>query len=156
MGDRVSPELRRLLDEGKITRFHASRDMIDKEIEAANNDLKTAEESLTREDIKWATIQGYYAFFHAAKALIYHRGFREKSHRALLTALEELYVKEKTLPRRHLDALRNAMNLRESADYGMTYTHNGAETIVSDAKKFHEAVNTILNQSKNRPNPTNP
>ena len=145
MGDRVSPELRRLLDEGKITRFPASLGMVEKEIKAAKDDLKTAEESLTRGDLKWATVQGYYAFFHAAKALLYHKGFREKSHRALLTALEELYVKERKLQRRHLDALRNAMNLRESADYGMAYTHDGAETIVSDAKKFHEAVDTILN-----------
>ena len=30
MGDSVSPELRRLLDEGKITRFNASPEMVEK------------------------------------------------------------------------------------------------------------------------------
>ena len=149
MGDSVSSELRRLLDEGKITRFHASPMMVEKEVKAASDDLKTAEESLAREDIKWATVQGYYAFFHAVKALAYRKGYREKSHRALLTALEELYIKDRRVQRRHLDALRNAMNLRESADYGMTYSRDGAKAIVSDAKKFLEVVDAILNQPKN-------
>ena len=150
MGDRVSSELRRLLDEGKITRFHASLEMVEKEVKAASDDLKTAEESLARGDIKWATVQGYYAFFHAVKALVYRGGYREKSHRALLTALEVLYIKDRRVQRRHLDALRNAMNLRESADYGMTYSQDGAKAIVSDAKKFLEVVDAILNQPENR------
>ena len=41
------------------------------------------------------------------------------------------------------------MNLRESADYGMTYSQDGAKVIVSDAKKFLEVVDAILNQPKN-------
>ena len=138
MGERVSPELRRLLDEERITRFHASPEMVEKEMDAAKYDLSKAEESLTRNDIKWATIQGYYAFFHAVRAQVYQAGYREKSHRALLTALEELYIKQRKIPRRHLDSFRNAMNLREAADYGMTYSEDGAKGIVAEAKKFIE------------------
>jgi uncharacterized protein (UPF0332 family) len=118
--------------------------MVEKEVEAARYDLGRAEESLSREDIKWATVQGYYAFFHAVNSLVYRRGYREKSHRALLTVLEELYVREMRVPRSHLDAFRNAMNLREAADYGMTYSADGARTIVSDAMRFLEVVDTIL------------
>ena len=150
MGVRVSPELRRLLDEGRILRFRASPEMVDKEVGAARDDLGTAEESLARGDIKWATVQGYYAFFHVVKALVYRRGYREKSHRALLTVLDELYVKERRMHRKHLDAFRNAMNLRESADYGMTYSEDGAKAIVSDVKRFLEVVDTILSSPADR------
>lgn len=73
----MSPELRRLLDEGRITRFRASLEMVDKEVKAAREDLRTAEESLSRGDIKWATVQGYYSFFHSVKALVYRGGYRE-------------------------------------------------------------------------------
>jgi uncharacterized protein (UPF0332 family) len=144
MGERVSPELRRLLDEERITRFHASPEMVDKEVESARYDLGKAEESLSRGDAKWATVQGYYAFFHAVKALVYREGFREKSHRALLTALEELYVKRGKVPRRYLDSFRSAMNLREAADYGMAYSEEGARNIVSGARRFIEVVDKTI------------
>jgi uncharacterized protein (UPF0332 family) len=143
LGERISPELRRLLNEERITRFHASPEMADKEVEAARYDLGKANESLSRGDVKWATVQGYYAFFHSVRALIYNAGYREKSHRALLTALEELYVKQGKVSRRHLDSFRNAMNLREAADYGMTYSEDGARKILADAEDFIEVVKKV-------------
>lgn len=61
-----------------------------------------------------------------------------------MTVLEELYVKERHVPRRHLNAFRNAMNLREAADYGMTYSDDGARSILSDAGSFLEVVDKVL------------
>ena len=70
MGNRVSPELSRLLSERKITRAQISRDMILKEIEAAETDLKDAKDSFENDKFKWATIQSYYSMFHSARALL--------------------------------------------------------------------------------------
>lgn len=48
---------------------------------------------MSRNKFKWATIQAYYSMFHAARALLYSAGYREKSHPALLTALNEIFAK---------------------------------------------------------------
>lgn len=42
---------------------------------------------LTEENFKWATIQGCSSMFRSARALRYSKGYREKSHYVLLTAI---------------------------------------------------------------------
>lgn len=144
MGERLSPEMRRLLEERRLVKYRISRGMILKELEGARYDLERARNSLKDGDYKWATIQAYYSMFHAARALIYSQGFREKSHRALLTALRELFVRSGQLDREYHDDLRNAMDLREEADYGMVFSGEGAKEVVEKAKKFLERTETIL------------
>ena len=144
MGDRVTQPIRRLIEERKLTRFRVSSEMIEKELEGAQYDLNGAKNSLEREDYKWATVQGYYSMFHAAKALLYTNGYREKSHRALVTALNELYVKTGKLESDHLENLKPAMDLREEADYSMTFSETGARELARYAETFLTRVKEIL------------
>ena len=65
--------------------------MVAKELKGSGSDLETAKASYEAGNHKWATVQAYYSIFHAARALLYNKGFREKSHRGLLKALAELY-----------------------------------------------------------------
>jgi uncharacterized protein (UPF0332 family) len=94
MAGRVSTEIRSLLSERKLIRSSISRAMILKELGAGRSDLKDARNSLHQRKFKWATIQGYYSMFHSARALLYSKGFRERSHYALLRALSELFENE--------------------------------------------------------------
>jgi hypothetical protein len=87
----MSSELTRLLRERKLLRIRADRKLVLKEIEGASYDLRRARKSLDDDDAKWAIVKAYYAMFHAARALLFSKGFREKSHRALLAALRELF-----------------------------------------------------------------
>ncbi|MCK4251789.1 HEPN domain-containing protein [candidate division WOR-3 bacterium] len=80
--------------------------MIEKELKAAEYDSMRAKDSLQDDDPKWATIQGYYAMFHIARALIFKQGYREKSHRCLVIAIQELYVDKGKLPVEYLDSFR--------------------------------------------------
>lgn len=144
MGSRRDPVISRLLRERKLTRFDADRDVVLKEIEGSRYDLEKARKSLEQGDFKWATVQAYYSMFHSARALLYSQGFREKSHAALQIALEELYVKRGELEREFLDDFRNAKDLRESADYGMVYSEEGAKTLIKNAEKFLRKTETIL------------
>jgi len=144
MGERLSPEIWRLLEERRLVRSRVRRGMIIKELQGARYDLERAHKSLKDKDYKWATVQAYYSMFHAARALLYSRGFREKSHRALLTALRELFVRSGQLDLEYHDDLRNAMDLREEADYGMVFSEEGAKEVVEKAKKFLDKTETIL------------
>ena len=142
MGERIAPGLRSLLRERKIIRSRISKGMVLKELEASKNDLGAARKSRDEEDYKWATVQAYYSIFHAAKALLYSKGFREKSHRGLLAALRQLYPRE--IPGSMLDDFREAMELRESADYGLVWSDESATNVLDTAEAFLHKVKSIL------------
>lgn len=83
----MSFKFNQLLKERKLVKIRPNKSLLLKEIKGAEADLETAKRSLRDENFKWATIQGYYSMFHSARALLYSKGFREKSHYALLVAI---------------------------------------------------------------------
>lgn len=142
MAEAVTLLLRRLLRERKITRSRISEGMVAKELAGGENDLRTAQATFDTGDYKWATVQAYYSMFHAARALLYNKGFREKSHRGLLAALSELYPKQ--IGQSLLDDFEEAMRLRESADYGLVYSEEGAGNVLESAGTFLDNAKKIL------------
>ena len=133
---------KRFVEERKLIRISVDRKLILKEIEGAISDLEEAKDSLSRKKFKWAIIQGYYSMFHAARALVYSKGFREKSHCALLVALRELF--KNLLESELIENFEEAMSLREEADYGLIFSEEGATSIVNNAEKFLKKVKEIL------------
>ncbi|MEA2055847.1 MAG: HEPN domain-containing protein [Candidatus Thermoplasmatota archaeon] len=89
-------------------------------------------------------MQSYYSMFHAAKALVLKRGYREKSHFCLIIALRELYVKEEQLNAEMVENLELCMNLRHEADYGLTYHQESAETAIKYAEEFLDNALKLL------------
>jgi uncharacterized protein (UPF0332 family) len=137
----MSTEIARFLSERKLVRAKIGREMVLKEVDAAQTDLQDARDSLERGKFKWATIQGYYSMFHSARALLFSRGFREKSHYVLLLAVRELFSNE--LERSLIDKFEGGMGLRQEADYGLKfsetgamYTIDGAEELLTKAKEL--------------------
>lgn len=145
MGDRMSSEFRNLLRERKLLRIVPNRKMVLKEIEGAQTDLKDAKDSFEQKKFKWATIQGYYSMFHSARALLYHKGFREKSHYALSIAIRELFVNE--LGRDLINQFEDGMELRQAADYGLKFSEAGATETIEGAEKFLKKAKDILKSS---------
>ena len=138
----MSARLRQLVQERKIMKARTTREMIIKEIRAAQSDLDEAGTSLDRGNLKWATIQGYYSMFHSARSLLYSKGYREKSHSALSVAIEELFFDD--LEAAMVSAFRDAMYLRQEADYGLTFSRNGATQTIGDAALFLARSKEIL------------
>ena len=135
-------QFKRFVEEGRLTRIGIARKLILKEVEGAASDLEEAEDSLSRKKFKWATVQGYYSMFHSARALIYSKGLREKSHYALLVALRELFRNQLELE--IMQDFEEAMNLREEADYGLIFSEEAATRTVTNATKFLERTKEIL------------
>ena len=147
MAGRISYTLQKLIQERKITKIKPEKEVVLKEIEAAEYDLKKAQKTLDDNDAKWATVKAYYSIFHSARALLYSAGYREKSHRALLAALNELFVKTSKLPTDLLLAFEDGMDLREEADYGQTFSQESASDLIDDAKAFLAKAKDILKYS---------
>ena len=135
-------DFERCIKERRLTKIKPSNEMIQKEVESAEYDLERARNSIDEGDFKWTAVQSYYSMFHAAKALILKRGYREKSHFCLIIALRELYVKEDRLNAEMVENLELCMSLRHEADYGLTYHQESAETALKYAEEF---LNEVLN-----------
>lgn len=142
MGVRMSSEFERLIEERRLIRFKAGKALILKEMREAEADLIEAKDSLERRRFKWATIQGYYSVFHVSRALVYSKGFREKSHYALLVALRNLLAKE--VGTRIIEGFGDSMRLREEADYGLTFSKAGATETIETAEAFLKKAKEIL------------
>ena len=131
-------DFERCIKERRLIKIKPSNEMIQKELESAEYDFKRAGNSLEEDDFKWASVQSYYSMFHAAKALVLKKGFREKSHFCLIVALRELYVKVDDLDPEMVENLELCMSLRHEADYGLTYHQESAETARKYAEEFLE------------------
>lgn len=147
MGEEIlSSEYDECLQKGKIKPFSRGSALATKELETAASDLDSAEKTFSDGNYKWATIQVYYAMFHAARALIYSQNMRERSHYCLVIAIKELFVNTKLIPAALLEALKEAKNLREDADYYNRWSESGCRRLLINAREFIILARKILPQ----------
>jgi uncharacterized protein (UPF0332 family) len=144
MGGGVMDGLKRLLRDRKIQKIEADRDLVLKEIKGAGQDLASARGSIKAKNFKWATVQAYYSMFHPARALLYSKGYREKSNRGLLLALKELTGDMDEVTPDLLRTFGEAMDLREEADYGLEFSKDNAGGLIHDADAFLKTIRRVL------------
>ncbi|MBM2820712.1 MAG: hypothetical protein HW405_472 [Candidatus Berkelbacteria bacterium] len=141
----MSLEYKDCLEKQKIRTFSRGKTLAKKELLTAKEDLKRAQATFKQKDYKWTTIQAYYSMFHAARALIYSKNLRERSHQCLIIAIKELFVKEKLLDYRIVEAFQRAKILRENADYYDRFSDESAIKMVEKAEEFILKAEELLN-----------
>ena len=82
--------------------------------------------------------------YHAARALVYSQGYRERSHYCLLVALQELFVERGKLALDFVESFRNAMRLRETADYRSDFSEEGARLVTESAERLLKRAEDVL------------
>jgi len=140
----VSTEYAECVKKGKLKPFSRGDALAIKELETARSDLDSAEKTFSDGNYKWATIQIYYSMFHAARALIYSEGLRERSHYCLVIAIKELFVDKNLLASALLEALKEAKSLREDADYYNRWSESGCKRLLVSAREFICLAGQIL------------
>jgi len=128
----------------KIILFPRAKGLVKKELATAKYDLDEAKDRLKNTRYKYATINAYYSIFHAARALLYSRGYRERSHHCLSVALEALFVNTGQISDRYIRIFRNCMSLRENADYSCSFSDESAFLSISNAQEFLDMAMTLL------------
>ncbi|MEE9614160.1 MAG: HEPN domain-containing protein [Thermodesulfobacteriota bacterium] len=136
------------LDKKRLYKSEGATALAEKEFRSASDDLDNAGFSLSKKRYKWATIQAYYAMFHGARALLYSKGYRERGHYCTVVGVEELFGKAGLLEMKWVRALRNAMSMREDADYASEFSKEGAEVTVKNAEGFLEEAERLLKKGK--------
>jgi uncharacterized protein (UPF0332 family) len=131
------------LKSGLIRWYSATKDEIIKELGQSENDLARAKETINVGDYKWSTIQAYYSMFHAARAVLFSAGYREKSHKCIPFFLESL-VDDGRLEPHFAGEFKSAMFLREEADYEAAYSEHSAVDTVENASAFIVRMKNLL------------
>jgi len=135
------------MKKGKIKPFSRGKTLAPKELETAKEDLERAGKTYKEGDYKWATIQIYYSMFHSARALLYLKNLREHSHYCLITAIKTLYVEPKLLSEKLLEALQEAKNLREDADYYNRWSEVGCQKLLKCGEEFLKKTECLVKES---------
>jgi uncharacterized protein (UPF0332 family) len=129
-------EFERCLQRRGLVRFTAAGpDVTSIELKAAREDIADVDLMLDHARWKRATITGYYAMSHAARALVLARGYAEKSHYCLLVAFRELYGGSDA-GRELAAGIERGRVMRENADYHSEFSEEGARAVRAFAERF--------------------
>ena len=137
-------EFKRCLEKRWLVPMPEARYLVEKELKTARDDFGEAEISYQRGGYKWSTVQSYYAMFHAARALLYSRGYREKSHYCLIVAMHHLFASQKLMDEALIEALDDVRALREDADYRTEFSETGAQHALNGASLFLANAERLL------------
>lgn len=140
----MNKDFEKCLKNKRIVKQEFTNNLIVPEIEDSRSDLLRARKTFDEPDFKWATIQAYYAMFHAARALLFAKGYREKSHVCLKYAIQALYVDEGLLEQKYVEQFDVTMLLRETADYKRDFSKDGAEVALKNAEEFLAKAEEML------------
>jgi uncharacterized protein (UPF0332 family) len=130
-----------------LTRIKPDDKLIEKEIKESEYDLKRAATALEEGDAKWCIVQSYYSMFHAARAILFSLGYKERRHFAVQIVLEDI-VGQGKIENIYLEYFSSAMDCREGADYHYRYSEEIAEDIIENAQKFLDRMKLLLKANK--------
>ena len=121
-----------------------AKERVERSLEIAERFLIAAKKNLGIEEFEMAEIASYNSLFHSARALLFNKGYIERSHACLVTALRSLYNKDQTL----LDLLNTFDKIRISRHQiqynGLLANKEDVEFVYDFAKRFLEKTKDIL------------
>ena len=111
-------------------------------IKKAQRYLKSAEILLKDEDFESSVSRTYYAMFYCAEAALLTKNLSFSSHKGVISAFGEHFVKTDIFPKEMGRELNRAFEKRQIGDYEYTFviSANEAEQMLQSGREF---VNTI-------------
>ncbi len=129
---------------GLIKKDGNAKGRVDKSIEIAQRFLESAKRNFEIEDYVMSSIAAYNSAFHSARALLFSKGYVERSHTCLIVALKEMFKKEILLVD-FLNTLDRLRMTRHKVQYGgYLITKEEAEFLVDFAEEFLNHAREIL------------
>lgn len=106
-------------EQNLLSRITPSIGLARKSIRQARSFLKDAEDLIKIGKDRMAVIALYNAFFHAARALLFKDGVKERSHFCVARYLEEYYVKRELIDIKFLNYVDSLRDLRHDIQYSV-------------------------------------
>jgi uncharacterized protein (UPF0332 family) len=138
--------LEKLLEKGLLRRIPKSRIKAQESIKASDSWLKEAENNLKNESLRSCILTSYLAMFHAARAILYSDGLREKSHFAVARYLEDKYARDGSLEKQWVKLLDHYREMRHDDQYSTSFlaTEEEAENALNSARDFTVRMRKLL------------
>lgn len=123
---------------------------IDSLIEKAQRFLKSAELLLNDGDYESAVSRTYYAMFYAAQAVLLTKKLSFSSHKGVISAFGENFVKTGTFPKDMGRELNRAFEKRQLGDYEYVFViePDEAKQLLISGKTFVDNISVWLNKNK--------
>ena len=120
---------------------------IKEELETAKRRLEAAKLLFEKDMIEDAVNRAYYAFFHAAKAMLNVLGYDAKTHSGLISEFG-LRIKTELLDKKFGQYFRRAFEMRESSDYeiGIIFSEEEVETLIQNADEFLKKAKEFIEE----------
>ena len=108
--------------------------------------LKSAELLLKDGDSESSISRTYYAMFYAAEAALLTKSLSFSSHKGVISAFGEHFIKTDVFPREMGRELNRAFEKRQIGDYEYTFviSEDEAEHILQSGKKFVNSIAHFL------------
>ncbi len=130
------------LEEGLIKRNPRAMERVAGSLEIAERFLKSAGRTLEIDEYEMAEIAAYNSAFHSARALLFAKGYTERSHHCLGMALMHLYKGEISELFSTFDRLRLS---RHDVQYGgALVSRDDVEFMIEFAESFLAAAKSEL------------
>ncbi|HAX62432.1 MAG TPA: DNA-binding protein [Elusimicrobia bacterium] len=115
--------------------------------------IHSAEVLIAGNDYDSSTSRTYYAMFYSAEAVLLKKGLSFSSHKGVISAFGEHFVKAGIFPSEMGRELNRVFEKRQLADYGIksVITKAEAEESLRNGKKFVETISQYL-QEKSQEN----
>jgi len=119
-------------------------------IERAKRYRKSAEILLGEGDYESSVSRTYYAMFYSAQAMLLTKNLSFSSHKGVISAFGEQFVKTGIFPKEMGRELNKAFEKRQIGDYEYTFViaKMEAEEILENGEKFIEKIAQHLNEKK--------
>ena len=119
-------------------------------IERAKKYLKSSRTLLVDGDYESSVSRAYYAMFYSAEAVLLTKNLSFSSHRGVISAFGEYFVKTDTFPRGMGRELNRAFEKRQLGDYEYTFVISEDEVreILEQGKHFVERMIQYLEKNE--------
>lgn len=119
-------------------------------IKKSNRYLKSAKLLLKDGDYESSVSRTYYAMFYSAQAMLLPKNLSFSSHKSVISAFGENFIKTGILPKDMGRELNRAFEKRQIGDYEYKFVilEEEAEKILENGKKFVEKIIEQLKKQK--------
>jgi len=112
----------------------------------SNKYLGSAELLLRNDDFDSSVSRSYYAMFYCTEALLLTKDLKFSSHKGVISAFGEHFVKSGLFPKEIRRMLQKAFDQRQKSDYSYqaAVTREDAEQTLKDARDFETKARQYL------------
>lgn len=119
-------------------------------IDKAQKFLESSRELVKIKDFDSSVSRTYYAMYSAVEAVLLSKGFKFKSHKAIISGFGKYFIKLNEFPKEMGRQLSLIFEKRQIGDYGHKISINQKETeeILEIGQNFVNKIIEYLNQKK--------